>query len=910
VYTGGGIYVAYDWYSAGSPYATTPATYWAESSALVPGCASANSATAAPTTLGTTAFRPNFLFGIPNTFTNEISVNGINAAGRLAGSLTTTNVVTAFIRNGANQTLNNVPVSLNIGGANTFANTQTISSLASGASTTITFPVFTPLNSGLNTVSVSVPSDQNNANNLSTYTQSITCNEWALNPASANYTLGSVGFNTGSGIIAVSYTNPVSSTLTALRFAVSNNTSSIGGQGWAVLLSSTGSVLATTNTLTLTGGMLSTFQTMTFTSSQVLSANTQYYLGFAQNTHTVGYFPAGTYTDAAVPFTNYATFALTGGAPLALGSNLGYLGIEAIFTPINPTITVSSTTVVCGSPATLVANTSGSYTWSAGSANANQIATPTVNTTYTVNVANSFGCLNSTTAAVVVNPITVTAVSATSSICSGATVSLTASGATNYSWSTAQSGGTISVSPTVNTTYNVTGTNSAGCSNTSAVSVTVNTRPTVSIGNFTVCSGSIISLTPTGASTYTYSNGSSTLVANTNTNVSITGTGTNGCVSSNTAVSSIVANPVPTISAVNFTVCSGSIVTLTPVGASTYTFSNGSPTLVANTSTAINITGTGTNGCVSSNTAVSSIVVNPIPIISVNNFTLCSGGTITVTPSGASTYTFSNGSATIAPVTSTQVVIVGISSAGCLSSNAATTTILVNQNPTITVNSGMVCAGSQFAIVPSGASTYTITGGNFTVSPVSTTSYSISGTNSVGCLNNVATISSVSVNPNPTVTATPQFSLMCVGETNTVVANGANTYSWNTGATSTSIAVTLSVAVNQSITLTGTDNNGCSNTTSVTLFVDACVGLKNGEVGNSGIKLFPNPGNGLIHVIFENAFENNVILVHNTLGQIIAESKVTEKDFVLDLSAYKNGIYFVTVLQQSKMIYTAKVIKQ
>lgn len=61
-------------------------------------------------------------------------------------------------------------------------------------------------------------------------------------------------------------------------------------------------------------------------------------------------------------------------------------------------------------------------------------------------------------------------------ICSGANVTLTANGGTNYLWSTGQTGATISVSPVTTTMYTVTGNNN-GCSGTATRTIIVNPLP-------------------------------------------------------------------------------------------------------------------------------------------------------------------------------------------------------------------------------------------------------------------------------------------------------------------------------------------------------------------------------------------------------------------------------------------------
>src|SRR5207342_2215535 len=132
---------------------------------------------------------------------------------------------------------------------------------------------------------------------------------------------------------------------------------------------------------------------------------------------------------------------------------------------------------------------------------------------------------------------------------------------------------------------------------------------------------------------------------------------------------------------------------------------------------------TSVNGCISTNTAVSGVTVFITPTVAVNSGSLCSGNSFTIIPSGASTYTVTGGTTTVSPIVNTSYSVTGTSTAGCVSSNTAVSSVTVNITPTITVNSGSICSTKSFTIVPSGASTYTYSGGSNIVSPATNTSY-------------------------------------------------------------------------------------------------------------------------------------------------------------------------------------------
>lgn len=223
-------------------------------------------------------------------------------------------------------------MSLTVSGANAFTDNQTILSLAPGTGILLSFASFNPLITGLNTISVSVASDQNNLNNSASLSQSITCSDWAQNPPSGTYTVNSVGFSTGAGILATSLFNPVAASLAGVRGSVSSFTGNVSGQLYGVLLNSSGNILATTNTITITTAMLGTFQDFTFPSSQPLTASTSYYIGVAQyNPSNQSYYPFGTLSAYYLPANLYSYTGLTGGGMTILTQNYGYFGFEAVY---------------------------------------------------------------------------------------------------------------------------------------------------------------------------------------------------------------------------------------------------------------------------------------------------------------------------------------------------------------------------------------------------------------------------------------------------------------------------------------------------------------------------------------------------------------------------------------------------
>lgn len=325
-YTGGSIYVAYDFSTTG-PFATAAATYAANSTGLVGGCVTAASATSAPTTLASTNFRPVMRFGFPNANTNDVSVESINTLGNVANVLGLPVSISAIVRNKSNTTLNNISVSANMTGNNTYSDTKMVATLAAGATQTVNFNAWTPTALGANTLSVTVPADQVNTNNSATFNNLVTCNTFGASQNPISYT-GAVGFGTGSGILCTPFQESVATTVTGVNVFISNNTASVGRNVYGVILNSSGTIIATsTNTLTIANGDLSTMRTFNFSPSVAVSANQLVYFGLAQTANATAYYPIGTYTNAYLS-TSYYTTALVGGAPTLLTANLGQMGIE------------------------------------------------------------------------------------------------------------------------------------------------------------------------------------------------------------------------------------------------------------------------------------------------------------------------------------------------------------------------------------------------------------------------------------------------------------------------------------------------------------------------------------------------------------------------------------------------------
>lgn len=442
--------------------------------------------------------------------------------------------------------------------------------------------------------------------------------------------------------------------------------------------------------------------------------------------------------------------------------------------------------------------------------------------TYTISLlaSNSAGSSTSTKT-VTVNALPAVSVNS-ATICSGQSANLNANGASTYAWSTGSTGSALSVSPASNTSYTVTGTSAAGCANTAISNVTVKATPTVAVNSASVCQGSSVVLTATGATSYAWNTSATTssisVSPTSNTNYTVTGT-TNGC--ANTATTSVTVNAVPAVTVNSSTICAGQSANLTANGASTYAWNTGATGSAVSVSPASNtsytVTGTSAAGC--SNTAVASVMVNASPAVNANSTSICQGSSAVLTASGANSYAWNTSATTstisVSPSATTSYTVTGTSN-GC--SNTAVATVTVNALPSVNANASTICAGGSAMLTASGASTYTwSTGSNnasISVSPSSTASYTVTGASAMGCVNSYVT--------SVTVTSAPSISVnsatICAGGSSNLSASGVSSYTWNTGSNNASISVSPSATT--VYTVTG-NASGCSvqasNTATVTV---------------------------------------------------------------------------------------------
>jgi gliding motility-associated-like protein len=589
-----------------------------------------------------------------------------------------------------------------------------------------------------------------------------------------------------------------------------------------------------------------------------------------------------------------------------------------------PVVNITGDNDICAGTTTVFDAGPGfiSYQWSGG-LGAGQTATTGAAGTYTVTVTDGNNCSNTDNVTLTVNPNPVPVITGTTSFCSGTSSILDAGGPySSYQWSTGVTTQTASVNTAGPVTVTVTDVNQ--CTGTANTNITLYALPSATISGIdTICDGQSttiqVNFSGPGPYTYTYFDGSAnqgpftTGAAVANISVSPTSNATytlinvsnTNCPGSVSGSASVHVTPLPSATISGTTsICDGDNTSLTidftGVGPYTYSYTaNGTtfgPFTTSNDPETINVTPGATTtygmtatvvgaGCTGNTNAATAVVtVNELPTASLTgDNTICDGTstdlTINFTGTGPFTYSYSDGSntfgpfttsnnpetVTVSPTLTTGYSLLSIDDANCTGSVSGTADIVVNPLPTATLSgTTQICDGVStnlsIAFTGTGPFTYTYNDGTnsfgpFTtnlnpvsipVSPSVTTTYGPVTISDANCTGSVSGTADITVIPLPTSTLTGTQEI-CNGSSATMTldftgvppfeylyTDGTNVFGPFTVLTfSTTINVTPTATT--SYNLTTVTGSGCAGTPAgvvditVNSIPDASVALSGGS---------------------------------------------------------------------------------
>jgi hypothetical protein len=315
--------------------------------------------------------------------------------------------------------------------------------------------------------------------------------------------------------------------------------------------------------------------------------------------------------------------------------------------------------------------------------------------------------------------------------------------------------------------------------------------------------------------------------------------------------------------------------------------------------------------------------LNPANItftLNVPNNNICSGTPVQITAIGANTYSWNTGnftpSITVSPLNTFTYVAQGTNlTTGCV--GLGTQVINVRQSPSLIAFAipPIVCVGKSANVSAQGATNYNwnngLNGSLISVSPNTTTSYTVIGSLANGCSNSVAV--TVSINTLPLINTGISKTTACKDEEFGLSATGASSYLWTSNLSSnllqgSNVTTALPTTGNAIYTVTGTDANGCVNTATISLTINACTGLNNLSKSELNVSLYPNPTNGVLSIEFQQA-GNNSISISDVLGREVLNYNNVNSQTQVNMSELVNGVYYVKLTSDKKSMIK-KVIKE
>jgi hypothetical protein len=338
------------------------------------------------------------------------------------------------------------------------------------------------------------------------------------------------------------------------------------------------------------------------------------------------------------------------------------------------------------------------YLWSAGDTASVMEFTPAETQNVWVEVTNYKNCTTKEELLIEVLPSSVLKILSDNNNCSGETVKLFASGGDNYVWSTGETTDTIYVSPDIAITYQVAGTDNYGCPATASYDLKMGTLPVAVVeGKTDICAGESATLTASGGGSYKWANNSalsnSILVTPAHDSTFVVRVTTDaGCYAD--VSKTVTVHQPPLLEPFTDTiVCPGQRVVLQAKASGmglTYLWDTGDKTdvieFVARENTELTVEVFNMKHC--STTEKIAIEVWPLPPVKITGSqAICAGSELTLTASGAESYTWNTGFTgsdyTLKPENGNEYTVTGVDQHGC---KATVSTGVIVDKPAATIN--------------------------------------------------------------------------------------------------------------------------------------------------------------------------------------------------------------------------------
>ncbi|CAH0998060.1 hypothetical protein EMA8858_04195 [Emticicia aquatica] len=269
---------------------------------------------------------------------------------------------------------------------------------------------------------------------------------------------------TSSGGSTYSWVGPNSFVSTLQNPTISNGQTVNGGVYTVTVTSSAGCTATATASVvvnvipsspTSAGGSRCGAGTVSLSASGCAGGTISWYAGLTGGTSLA---TGASYTTPSISTTTtyYVECSLNGCVSSPRNSSVAT--INAI-----PNVVINGSAACVGNTISLTSSGGGTYSWVGPNSFVSTLQNPTISNgqtvnggVYTVTVTSSAGCTASATINITVSVLPTASISGTTTICSGESTTLSATGGNYYLWSNGSSSAAITVSPTSNTSYTAT----------------------------------------------------------------------------------------------------------------------------------------------------------------------------------------------------------------------------------------------------------------------------------------------------------------------------------------------------------------------------------------------------------------------------------------------------------------------
>jgi hypothetical protein len=468
----------------------------------------------------------------------------------------------------------------------------------------------------------------------------------------------------------------------------------------------------------------------------------------------------------------------------------------------------------------------------------------------------------------------------------------------------------VSPAPTISSGTNLTysaGADTAFCAGDSAL---VGSSATGGNGPYTYSWSPTTGVSsPASGVTYVHPSGTTTYTITVNDN--------NGCSTSDMLTVTVNPLPMPHAVAMYDTTCPGVLNAAYVSGLSAnFDWQPGGVNTMSwypapSATTTYTVTGTGPNGCAASDTMRIVIIPNPVVTVTGTYSFICDNAVtpLTMTATGASNYDWNAGAGTGSvfmdtPTTTQTYTVIGTANYGCADTTTYGVTLMPHPTASSSLSNDSICPGSCVTITGTatgGSAPYAFMWGPIlvttpfaTVCPATTTCYTLIVTDSDGCED--TTIQCVNVFPAPVVTYTSSVNTVCIDDANVTLSGGSpagGTYS-GTGVSGNIFSPMTAGTGAHTITYYYSDVNGCSDSATHVITVNACTGIEEAVLMN-GAAVYPNPFSNSL--LIERVSAGKATLnMFDAQGRLVMTKEVSGTKIEIETSGLADGIYSVQLI--------------